>query len=315
MDGRDRINLLHYLERGINILKFSFHYPHLIPIVTSRLTSRFIDKMGIYPNIKAPNQKELIYSREWDILIILDACRYDAYRASRASHLGGKIGYSWSPASITPHWVMRTWLDGKWDDVIYISANIFINKSLGAKRHLHRLFMYDLRDRFMDIVEVWRRGTDKKLHTVPPWNVYRAYKTTKLKMKLKKMELGRDYKMVIHFMQPHTPFITQERLNNLIYRLDDEIKKTGIGLGFEYLYIPYLRRYLKKKDVDRILWKGYMENLDIALSYVDRIVRENKGKKIVITSDHGEMMGEYNLYFHFDIENIQLRLVPYHQIS
>ncbi len=311
----DRINFLRYIKRGTDIVKSSTRYPHLLPIIISRLTSRLIDRIGLFPHIDAPDQKRLIYSRDWDILIILDACRYDAYINSSAYKLGGDITFSWSPASITPHWVMRTWLDGDWRDVVYISANVFINKSLGAKKHLHRLFIYDLKDKFLDIIEVWRKGTDKRLHTVPPWNVYRAYRTTRLKMKLRGLELGRDYKMVIHFMQPHTPFITQERLNQLIYKLDEEIMKTGIQLGFEYLYIPYLRKHLRKDVVDKILWKGYQENLEIALLYVKKIVKENKGKNIVITSDHGEMMGEYNLYFHFDIENIQLRLVPYHIIS
>jgi len=314
MDKSGRIDPIRYINRGINILKYSTYYPHLIPIITSRLASRLIDRLNLYPKIDSPSQKELIHRRDWDILIILDACRFDAYIASRAPKLGGKLYHAWSPASITPHWVMRTWINGRWDDVIYISANIFINKSLGPKKHLHRLFIYNLRDKFMDIVEVWRRGTDKRLHTVPPWNVYRAYKTVRLKMKLRKMRLGRDYKMVIHFMQPHTPYITQEKLNTLIYRLDDEIKKMGLGLGFEYLYIPYMRKYMSKEDVDKILWNGYMNNLDLALSYVERIIRENSGKNIIITSDHGEMMGEYNLYYHFDIENIQLRLVPYHII-
>ena len=315
MDGSDSIDLRHYILRGLNILKFSIFYPHLIPTVISRLASRIIDRLNLYPKLESPSQTELIQKKDWDILIILDACRFDAYIASKAPKLGGRIYHTWSPASITPHWVMRTWLNDRWNDVIYISANVFINKSLGPKKHLHRLFIYSLKDQFMDIVEVWRKGTDRRLHTVPPWNVYRAYKTARLKMKLRKMELGRDYKMVIHFMQPHTPFITQEKLNTLIYKLDDEIKKMGLGLGFEYLYIPYMRKYLRKKDVDKILWNGYMNNLNLALSYVEKIVKENRGKKIIVTSDHGEMMGEYNLYFHFNIENIQLRLVPYHIIN
>ncbi|HIQ13632.1 MAG TPA: hypothetical protein EYH44_04535 [Thermoprotei archaeon] len=315
MANRENIDPRHLIKRGINIIRFSYRYRYLIPIILGRISSRLIDKAGGYPNIDAPDQKKLIHDINWDILIVLDACRYDAYKSSRASKLPGNIEYAWSPASITPHWIMRTWLDNKWNDIIYISANIFVNKSLGVRKHLHRLFLYDLRDKFMDIIEVWRRGMDRKLYTVTPWTVYRSYKMAKLRMELKGMRLGRDYRMVIHFMQPHTPYINHWKINRLIYSLDKEIMKSGTRLGFEYLYIPYLRRHLSKRDVDNLIWNGYMDNLNIALSYVEKIIGENKGKTIIITSDHGEMMGEYNLYFHFDIETIQLRLVPFHIIS
>ena len=314
MAGEGGIDPLRFINRGFNILRFSTRYPYLIPIVFWRFSTRMLEKFDVFEKVDSPSQKELIHQRDWDILIILDACRYDAYVMSNAKKIGGRIGYAWSPASITPHWVMRTWLNGDWKDILYISGNIFINKSLGPIKHLHRLFRYDLSDTFLDIIEVWRRGVDKSLHTVPPWRMYQAYKMAKVKMRIKGKRLGRDYKMVIHFIQPHTPFITFKRLNDLIYRLDDEIGREDIGLGFEYLFIPYLRKHLDKKELDRLIWRGYMENLNIALKYVNKIVEDYDGK-IVITADHGELLGEYNSYFHFDIEAPQLRLVPYHIVG
>jgi len=301
-------------NRGLNIVRFSSRYPYLIPIVFWRISTRFLDKIGYFKRYNISNQRELIHSKDWDLLIILDACRYDAYIRSSAKKFGGKIRPAWSPASITPHWVMKTWLYGDWSNVIYISGNVFINKSLGPIKHLHRLFKYDLSNKFMDILEVWRRGVDKNLHTVPPWKMYQAYKMAKLRMRIRGMKPGRDYKMVIHFVQPHTPFIGYRRLNDLIYKLDKEIGRQDIGLGFEYLFVPYLRRHLSKREIDKMMWRGYMDNLEIALKYVEKIILDFDGT-IIITADHGELLGEYNTYFHFDIKVPQLRVVPYHIIS
>ncbi len=314
MGEEERRSIRSLVNRGRNILIYSLRYPNLLNIVSWRLFSRVLDKLDFFKKMDAPKQERLIHSRDWDILIILDACRYDAYIRSTAKRLGGEIGYAWSPASITPHWVMRTWIDGDWRDVLYISGNIFINKSLGRIRHLHRMFNYDLRGIFKDIIEVWRWGLDKELHTIHPKQMWRAYKMITTRMRIKGYKLGRDYKLVIHFIQPHIPFIALSHLNSLIYRLDDELGREGMGLGFEYILIPYLRKYIGKKELDKLLWKAYMENLEIALEYVEKIVLDSQGK-IVISADHGEMLGEYNLYFHFDIESPQLRLVPYHIIQ
>lgn len=43
--------------------------------------------------------------------------------------------------------------------------------------------------------------------------------------------------------------------------------------------------------------KAYEENLEIVLNHVAQLLREFRGK-IVITSDHGELLGENGLYGH-----------------
>ncbi len=309
MAGEVEIGTL--LRRAAQLARYSFRWGVIPGLILSRLSSRVIDRLGGYTRPRLTDQRSLIERRDWNVLVILDACRYDAYLMSRERPHWGRLKPVYSPASITPHWLVRTWLGGDWRDTIYISGNIFANKSIGAMKHLHRYFRYRLADKFLDIVEVWR-NSDPDTGAVPPERVYRAYRMVRTRMRLRGLRLGRDYRLVIHFMQPHTPYLATPRLNHLINRLDRETRRDGVGLGFEYVYIPMLRRALGAK-ADKALWRLYMDNLERAARYARLIAEENRGYT-VITADHGEMLGEYNLYFHFDVATPELRVVPYHRL-
>ncbi|RLI40500.1 hypothetical protein DRO64_08910, partial [Candidatus Bathyarchaeota archaeon] len=62
------------------------------------------------------------------------------------------------------------------------------------------------------------------------------------------------------------------------------------------------------------LREAYRDNLRLVLEYVNKIVKETEGG-IIITSDHGEMLGEYRLFLHpCRIECKILRLVPWLEV-
>ena len=44
------------------------------------------------------------------------------------------------------------------------------------------------------------------------------------------------------------------------------------------------------------LWKAYISNLQYVLSYVEKLLPYLKGK-VVISSDHGEAFGRFNLFY------------------
>ena len=63
------------------------------------------------------------------------------------------------------------------------------------------------------------------------------------------------------------------------------------------------------------LLKAYEMNLRIVLKYVKELTKELSGRTI-ITSDHGEMLGENNLYGHFAGSTKEiLRIVPWFEIN
>jgi len=85
-----------------------------------------------------------------------------------------------------------------------------------------------------------------------------------------------DKRLVVHYIQPHIPFIGEvgreqfDEPGDPIWQLAME-GKLGIS--------------------DETLWTAYEENARIALEAVSKVVPELPGKT-VITSDHGQMIGD-----------------------
>jgi len=80
-------------------------------------------------------------------------------------------------------------------------------------------------------------------------------------------------RIIVHYMQPHFPFLTTDcELTDL-----DLINTGGM--------------YHPQTTSDESLREAYEQTLSLALSEVDRLLDSIRGK-IVITSDHGELLGE-----------------------
>ncbi len=91
-------------------------------------------------------QTKLIYENEWDILIILDACRYDYFARVIWNYLKGHLVKVIGLDSHTLPWVKKTFGSKYYDDIVYVSANPFINskvvvKGFHARRHFLELLM------------------------------------------------------------------------------------------------------------------------------------------------------------------------------
>jgi hypothetical protein len=113
------------------------------------------------------------------------------------------------------------------------------------------------------------------LNTVPPVNI--TEKT------LETVNEYPDKRLVIHFVQPHRPFIGE----------------TGRETSGQYDQNT-LWQCLNDGSIeidDEFLWKAYRENLQLALPHVEQLIDELDGKT-VITSDHGNAFAEYGMYGH-----------------
>jgi len=262
-------------------------------------------------------QKRLIDSRAFDVLIILDACRWDILGEVVHEYLDGKLYAVRSPASVTIDWLVRTWGDRYWHDIHYISASPMVNK-----RGIIREF--DARRHFRFITEVWDWGWDRTLATVPPEKVNMAVRIARAKMRLRGLRLGRDYRMVIHYVQPHAPYVVFKRILELIERTslaediaDIALRREGKLAGkfaIDYVILALLKEHLGDVDkVNDMLRKAYIENLRWVLRYVSKLATTLPGR-IAITADHGELLGEYGLYFHMTLPLPQLRVVPWFMV-
>jgi hypothetical protein len=209
------------------------------------------------------NLGENIIEKDWDNLIILDACRYDIFEETNT--LDGELSSFHSLGSHTGEFIEQNFSRDSYYDVVYVSANPSPAKEAGAE--------------FAAVDEVWRSGWDETLSTVPPEI-----------MMDRTLEAEREFpnkRIITHFLQPHYPWIGPE----------------GQKFMSEYGYQPQTRdghiwMQLKSGEVSfERLWKVYRENLQVVLPYVEKLHSELSGKT-VITSDHGNAFGEWGVYGH-----------------
>ncbi len=219
-----------------------------------------------------------VLNEEWDNLIILDACRYDYFKeAIKKSNLKGKLEYRISKGSDTHQWLITNFTQ-IYNNILYIAANPQVDKWC--------------KDNFPNLISVWKTGWNKPrkneeyLNTVLPKKTY--------KYALKSINDIKHYRTIIHFIQPHSPYpngtgeLRFKELLNVMFggRIVKREYKLAEGIyTSKWTYIT-----TKTLRVDK-LKEGYKQNLDLVMPYVEKLVKELKGKTI-ISSDHGEAFGE-----------------------
>jgi len=133
--------------------------------------------------------------------------------------------------------------------------------------------------------------------------------------------------LIVHFLQPHVPLIGETGLK-IYQRIAAEgdlsaLSRGGRGDRFGALNVQ-LYDIIESDEFDidvADLRRAYVENLEIVLPSVDRLIRELDGKSVV-SADHGELLGERLLpftsrkYGHFEyLAAEQLRRVPWHVVD
>jgi len=113
-----------------------------------------------------------------------------------------------------------------------------------------------------------------------------------------------------------------EELSNPLSDTGEGVSNEGMrklkkfaGADLSSKLLGTLKEALKDMEkVDRILKIAYRENLKWVLGNIADLVTTIDGA-VVITADHGELLGEYGLHFHTDLPLPQLRLVPWFTIK
>lgn len=216
-------------------------------------------------------KKAYIFGEDWDYLIILDDCRFDLFEDYwNKYYRKGKLEVRESLGTNTVTFLKRNFLEPEYDDIVYITANPWVNRILNGK---------------VMIESVWKDGWNEKKNTVDPWKV--CFRALRIK------SIYPDKKLIIHFLQPHSPYpngtgecdfreemdaIAQDKKFNMRYKLDE-------GVYSEYPYIGF-----KRLKIDK-LFEGYKQNLLFVLPFVAGLINNLSGK-IIVTSDHGEAFGE-----------------------
>lgn len=196
-----------------------------------------------------------IFDADWDTCLVLDACRHDLYEEVR-----GPTESAISPASVTGTWVPRTF------DAETAAETVYVTGNPNSRR------VADLP--WKAFVELWDRGWDSDLETVPP-DVVTKYAVAA-------REAYPSARLVVHYMQPHHPFTP-----------------AGRALGGTWDSGDSVWQRLEDGELDtEAVWAAYRANLETALSEVDRLIAALDDERVLITSDHGNAVGEYGMYGH-----------------
>jgi len=202
-----------------------------------------------------------VMNEDWDNLLILDACRYDMF----AEHidLGGTLESRISKGSTSEEFMERNFVGKQFHDTVYVNANPYIPKLDLDKNTFHAV---------VNCLGDW----EAELQTVTPETVARAARDAHEKYS--------DKRLIVHFMQPHAPFIGElgRKMVGGGWTLDHDVEDNpGIW-----------NRLQDGEDVPlETVWEAYNENLDVVFAEVEPLLDELNGKS-VITADHGNLVGE-----------------------
>lgn len=219
-----------------------------------------------------------VMEEDWDNLLILDACRYDTF--SEENWLDGSLERRVSIGSSTGEFLCKHFHDRTHFDTVYVTANP------------HLQIVPDTFHRVVDLVnddEYW----DPDLRTVPPDSVAAVAQ-----------EIHHEYpnkRLIVHFIQPHYPFIGPtgrdlEIESAILGHIDKSPESpTANGVWAEIAKYNPENFWDKLAKEDAATRRGavdaYQENLRLVLEEVESVVEDLAGRSVV-TSDHGNMLGE-----------------------
>ncbi|MFB6163071.1 MAG: hypothetical protein ABEJ86_06515 [Halococcoides sp.] len=236
------------------------------------------------------NYGEDFYEYDWDLLILLDACRWDLMEevveeydvlesrdtfVGQSSHSREFLHKTFMENSHTGLAKIPVWLrilrdpddietfneyfqmrdDREIDETAYITWNMFSEMLDG--------------DAFFDYVSF--RGQKWEYHD----QILSPRKLTDYTIDLLRRE--NPERTIVHYMQPHNPFRNSD--------------------GTEVSMNVWERIQRGEKDPDEA-WDGYRDNLRWVLDDVELLLENVDAERVVISSDHGNLIGEWGCYGH-----------------
>lgn len=208
--------------------------------------------------VSPPDDAITFMDEDWDVLIVLDACRYDFLADVDTFDVPVKRVHS--NASHTREYIENNFVGRDCRDTVYVTAS-------------PQFADFDLS--FAHIEHVWDTHWDDEHRTVLPEHVTDAA-----------INLAAEYpdkRMFVHYMQPHYPFIgsTGKKMD----------QQATFGPNREAEHSSVWLQLSTGRVSEESVRKAYAENLDIVLPEIDRL-RDGLDGKIVLTSDHGNLFNE-----------------------
>lgn len=226
-------------------------------------------------------QKKLLHGMDWKTLIVLDTCRYDVFRLEYKDH-----GFPGTLQEVNgKYYTTRQWYAHNWDQpnpgVVMISAHPIIMKF--GNRFAKRVIInpeIDIHD-------------DDWVHPRHTWE--------QTKKTIKQLP---NHQYLIHLIPPHLPFIGKKG-KQLQSILGEHDRPDRADPSTNNMY-KNATKYGNENGWD-LLRECYIENLNLCLAEIRKNL-EWLPKPLVLTADHGEIIGEDNQYGHGKKHEVLKRL-------
>lgn len=230
-----------------------------------------------------------VFERDWDALIILDACRVDALAELAPEYeFLGDVDSMRSVGSSSFEWMNQTFRTSyreEINDTAYLTQNGFHDQILGKGGITGQATLPIGPSRF-DVVDPSDLGYLEALWQADfeddsEWNV-QSEVTERIHPRYttdRAIRAGRSVdceRLMVHYMYPHDPYILA----------DPKLQ-------------PRFDRALKSGSASREeVWEAYLDNLRFVLDEVELLLENLDRDNVVISADHGEAFGEYGFYRH-----------------
>jgi hypothetical protein len=243
------------------------------------------------------------YSRKWDLLVVLDACRWDLFEEvadeydfiessgtfmSNASHSREWLHKHFMEPKSTKHKI-KAWIDllpnvdnmAVFEDHYTMSGRLEVAETAYITWNVFARMLEG--DAFYEYVPVGKAKWDDSDIILNPRTI--TDETIRV------MRESEPEYVIAHYMQPHTPF-----------------RDSG-GSALDGSAWERIQRGEKQYDE---AWTEYKNNLRWVLDDVKLLLENVDAEKVVITADHGNAIGEWSCYGHRPyVPNPAMKRVPW----
>lgn len=216
---------------------------------------------------------ENFVQKDWDNLVILDACRFDFF--SEYNPFDGELSQTTSLGASSGEFFFNNFVGEQYHDTVYVTGNTRVETIRDGS--LHR------------VVKTYADIDSPQKGWLPQ---------TTLDAALDAYEEHPDKRIVVHFMQPHTPYLG-DYAGELRQRVADKygieftysgsMQEEGTVADGTNLLYAFKRGYISGDELRR----AYGENLRLVFEYVEELLENIEGKT-VITADHSESLGDFS---------------------
>jgi hypothetical protein len=243
-------------------------YPRINHIRGAHRLKEFLKSQASKDLEEVKEDPNPIHQMEFDNLIILDGCRYDTYR-----EITGETSYRISSGSCSREVVENNFSKNNWKDTVLITANPHFNQKLFRENTGK-----EIDEVFHTAFKVFETDWNDEEGTVLPEKITEKAITAE--------KLFPDKRKIIWYMQPHIPFINSD--------LD------GDGYSIYFNTGGTTAWDLAKDGVysDKQIRRAHQKNAELVINEIEEKLTPKLSGKTVITSDHGNLLGEKGLYGH-----------------